>query len=176
MLADAQLNMRQNYINGGPGVIISGLVYTVSAGIVAFVGFTPGMWTLFIGGVAIYPLSTLWSYLVRGKTPTPDKGLTQLTLLTLPILFGGILLALYLSRSDEALLFPVMAATIGLRYLIFQCIYGLNAYLLLGGLLIAVSAAGFLAPVPLVAVPIAIAVIELAFGVFLLSNRKTLVA
>ena len=167
MLADAQLSMRRNYLSGGPGVVVSGVVWLIGAASVWRAGFETGMWTFFAGGALIHPVSVVICTLLRGKTPPPDPKLVQLALLALPILFAGVVGAFVMSHRSPDFLFPIMACAIGVRYLTFQHIYGLKTFLLLGALLIAVGAGANSISPPLLAVPVAVGVIECMCGLWL---------
>jgi len=113
--------MRQNYADGGPGVIVSGLVWLITAAVIYMRGDWPGMITLFFGGMAIYPVSLLISNRMKAKDiDPPDKRLTHLALLTLPLLFGGIYAGYVLSSSRTLLFFTIIAMAIGIRYIIFE--------------------------------------------------------
>ena len=164
-----QQTMRQNYADGGPGVLVSGLVWLMTA--IIIIGFSDkgGMLALFIGGMAIHPISSLIdNRLKRPGISEPDKSLTRLALLTLPLLFAGLYLGYLLSEQRIALFFSVTAVTIGLRYLIFQCIYGLKAYWVLGFILMGLGLLASLAP-PVLALQIVtiVGMIELLFGIWL---------
>ena len=170
----AQQTMRANFIDGGPGVIISGLVWIMAAIVTHFHGFQIGIICFFIGGTLIYPLSVVVDNLMKPKdTPKPDPGLMRLAMMTLPILFSGLLLAFMMSKSDPLLFYPIMAVAIGLRYLPFEKLYGLKSYWVLGAVLIAVGAAALLRsgvlPVHMAA---GVGVIELGFGAYITAIRK----
>jgi len=105
MLRAAQSTMRQNYINGGPGVLISGVAWITAAIATHIAGSQIGMLTLFIGGMLIVPISGMIEKALKGDVSVPDKGLTRLALLTLPLLFGGLLLGYVMSFQNDALFF-----------------------------------------------------------------------
>ncbi|MCF6219863.1 MAG: hypothetical protein L3J65_02005 [Robiginitomaculum sp.] len=174
MLADAQSSMRHNYINGGPGVFISGLVWLIAAIVTTFIGFNGGIIAFFIGGMLIHPVSALVENKMKQEAAVPDKGLIRLSLLTLPLLFGGLFLAYILSVQNQALFYPVMAIVIGLRYVAFQRIYGLNVFIILGTLLSFVGALFLLRQLETVfVVPIVVGVVELFFGTYLTRRKLT---
>ena len=173
MLQDAQSTMRRNYINGGPGVFVSGLTWVIAAGVTYYYGFQLGMLSLFLGGMLIVPLSGLIENHMKVDVPTPDKGLTRLAILTLPLLFGGLFLGYVMSMHNEALFFEIMAVAIGVRYLVFSRIYRLKAFIALGLILTGVGIAGQFVPLSLTVVPLIVGVVELVFGTFLM-NRKAL--
>lgn len=56
---EAQKNMRWAYVNGGLGVLVSGIIWVVAGLVTQNVSLTYGMAALFFGGMAIHPLSLL---------------------------------------------------------------------------------------------------------------------
>ena len=173
MLQAAQSNMRQNYINGGPGVLVSGLAWIAAAIAAHIAGSQIGMLTLFIGGMLIVPVSGVIEKRLKGDVSAPDKGLMRLALLTLPLLFGGLFLGYVMSVQNAALFFPIVAFAIGLRYLVFSRIYGRKAFIVLGTLLIATGIIGYFNAPPLIIVPVAVGVIELLIGGYLTLQDRT---
>ena len=51
----AQQDMRSAYVNGGVGVLVSGLVWVVAGLVTQNLGLQYGMAALFFGGMAIHP-------------------------------------------------------------------------------------------------------------------------
>lgn len=174
-MTPAQQNMRAIYINGGPGVFISGLVWLIAALVTHVQSFEMGMIALFIGGALIHPLSVLVCKTMNSEPLEPaDPKLTKIALLTLPILFAGFYVAYLASAQRPALFFACMAIAIGLRYLVFKRIYGLTTFALLGSTLVLVGiiAGGVknLTPVQIAAI---VGCIELGFGVWLTRQNSS---
>lgn len=156
--------MRLSHQNGGPGVVISGIVW-LSAAVTTYVGsFSAGILVFFVGGMFIHPVSLLISGKLKKEEVTPDKQLTRLAMFTLPILFGGLYLAYVMSQQHEALFFPIMAAAIGIRYLVFQKIYGIGSFVTLGATLIIIGIAAGTQHTELALVPLVIGIVEIIFG------------
>ena len=130
------------------------------------------MLSLFVGGMLIVPISGIIERKMRNDVPAPNKGLTRLAMLTLPLLFGGLFLGYVMSSRNEALFFEVMAIAIGLRYLVFARIYGLKTFVVLGLLLIVTGISAYLSPIDLVVVPATVGVIEILIGSFLTLQRR----
>ncbi|MEO9968996.1 MAG: hypothetical protein ABJG15_04045 [Hyphomonadaceae bacterium] len=172
MLSDRQATMRQNYVNGGPGVLVSGLAWLAAAIVAHSFGSQAGMISLFVGGMLIVPISGVIEGKMRGDVSAPDKGLMRLAMFTLPLLFGGLFFGYVLSFRNELLFFVVMAIAIGLRYLVFSRIYGLNAYIILGALLIMAGVIAYLSSIRLVALPAAVGVIEVVIASFLILRER----
>lgn len=74
-IVDAQSDMRDAYAAGGPGVLVSGLVWLAAAAAVA-ISESPvaGLLTLFVGGMLIHPASMMIAKLLgRRGTHQPDN-------------------------------------------------------------------------------------------------------
>lgn len=132
----SQWDMNRSYIGGATGVFASGLVWLVAAIVGLVYSQVGAVITLCIGGMFIFPLSVLFSKcLAASGKHAADNALRHLALETLPVLFGGLLIALYVAQIDIGLFFPIMLLTIGARYFAFHTLYGLKAYWVLGALL-----------------------------------------
>jgi len=132
----AQIDMCRGYANGSIGIIVSGLIWLVSATISYQYSAKQSIWTLLIGGMFIYPLGILLSK-VMGLNGTHTKGNplgnlamegTIFMIMCLPIAFG-------LSLQHAEWFFQGMLLIIGGRYLTFASIYGLKLYWILGAAL-----------------------------------------
>jgi hypothetical protein len=94
------------------------------------------MLTLFFGGLFIYPLSLLLSKaLKRPGKHNPKNPLGKLALESTIILFVGLFLAFIVARVQIEWFYPIMLMMIGVRYLIFNTLYGLKIYWVLGAVL-----------------------------------------
>jgi hypothetical protein len=131
--AAAQKDMRQAYFNGGTGVLVSGLVWSVAGVVALFYSNQASMLTLFFGGMLIHPLGVLLDKLLkRSGKHKPENPLANLALESTVILFVGLFLAFVVARLQVDWFFPIMLLTIGVRYLIFNTLYGRKIYWLLG--------------------------------------------
>lgn len=171
MLSKAQSTMRQTYVNGGPGVLVSGLVWLLAATVTYFSGFQTGIIVFFFSGMLIHPFSVVLLKRITANPPPADKKLVQLSILTLPILFVGLYLAYIMSANNHAAFYPIMAMAIGVRYLIFQRIYGLKEFLALGLLLAVIGAATYMQPQNLLLTPCIVGAIEVLFGLGLTQKK-----
>ncbi len=169
----AQKTMRANFINGGPGVIISGLVWVMAAIVTHLFGFQTGMISFFVGGMLIYPLSVVVSNFIKPKdTPKPDPKLMRLAMMTLPILFGGLLLAFIMSKSDPFLFYPIMAVAIGIRYVFFEKLYGLPGYIMMGASLVILGITSYPIFSTLSLFPLLIGLCEIGAGIGLTLKKE----
>ena len=172
-LADAQRDMRTAYLGGAPGVLVSGLVWTVAACVALWLSPQRAVWALFVGGVFIHPLSVVLVRLL-GRSGRHAQG-TPLGPLAMATTFWMILmlpLAYAVSLLRIELFFPAMLFVIGGRYLCFQTLYGNRLYWLIGAVL-AVSGyclAALNAPVAIGAG--AGALIEIGFAAVLLVGAR----
>jgi hypothetical protein len=171
----AQKDMCKSYANGSIGVLVSGIIWFISAIIVARYSPKHGIWALLIGGMSIFPLSMLWGKLL-GLSGAHTKGNplgnlamegTVLMIMCLPLAFG-------LSLEHPQWFFQALLMIIGGRYLTFSTIYGEKLYWLLGAtlgiaafMLFSVHAQPFVSA-------ITGSIIEIIFGIFMFARfRKT---
>jgi hypothetical protein len=135
-IKQAQLEMRNNHNSGATGILVSGFTWLLTA----FVAFNNSskyaVWTLLIGGVFIYPISTVLNKLlgVNGTNSTNNvlvnlamEG-TFFMLMCIPLAYG-------LSLQHPEWFFQGMLMIIGGRYLTFNTLYGAKLYWVLGGIL-----------------------------------------
>lgn len=173
-VAVAQRDMRMAYLGGAPGALVSGLVWATAGCVALWTSPERAVWTLFIGGVFIQPLSVLLLRLL-GRTGRHARGnsLAGLAMATTVWMIMMLALAYGVSLWRIALFFPAMLFVIGGRYLCFQALYGNRLYWLFGAVLAlagyGLAASG--APVALGA--FAGAAIEIVFaGVLLMGARR----
>jgi hypothetical protein len=168
-LNEAQADMRVGYTNGSIGVIVSGAMWLTSGFVALFDTSAHAIWALLIGGVFIFPVSTVIEKIL-GKRGNHNKANplgalaiegTIWMLMCLPLAYG-------LSLLHHEWFFQGMLMIIGGRYLTFATLYGLRLYWILGALLggAAYLLIGLQQPVYVCA--FAGGVIEIVFGVVLL--------
>lgn len=135
-IEQAQKNMDFSYFGGGTGVLVSGLIWCIAGTVGLFSSTQSSMFTLFIGGMFIHPLAMLLSKaLKRPGKHDPQNPLGKLALESTIIVFVGLFLAFYVSKLQIEWFYPIMLMIIGVRYLIFQTIYGSKLYWALGAVL-----------------------------------------
>jgi hypothetical protein len=143
-LRDAQRDMRRAYVNGGVGIFVSGLLWVIAGTVTFYVNLFSGMATLFFGGMLIHPLSLFLALRVyhraKGRTPNP---LEMLALQSTAFLIIGLVIAYLVSGTYGDWFFAIALAVVGARYLVFQTVYGMRLYVMLGLVLIAISAIAF---------------------------------
>lgn len=135
-LDDAQKNMRDAYVGGGPGMLVSGIVWVIAGAVGQFVGVQAAVLTLFFGGMLIVPVSQqIDKQLGRAGAHEPGNPLSFLALEGTFLLFIGLFIAYMVVNIEPSFFFPIMLLIIGGRYLTFQTIYGMRLYWIIGGLL-----------------------------------------
>jgi hypothetical protein len=132
----AQADMCKGYANGYIGIIVSGLIWLISATIAYQYSAKQAVWMLLIGGMFIHPVGVLLSKAI-GLSGTHTKGNplgnlamegTIFMIMCLPLAFG-------LSLQYVEWFFQGMLLIIGGRYLMFASIYGIRLYWILGAIL-----------------------------------------
>ncbi len=170
---ESQKDMNSSYYGGATGVLASGLVWGVAGLVGVMVSNIASMYALFIGGMFIFPLSLLFSKLLkRSGAHSPRNALRYLAIEGLGILFAGLLIAFVVAQFNIMLFFPIMLLVIGTRYLTFQTLYGLKTYWLLGGVLIVGGALCFILNLSFIAGAFIGSAVEIAFALVLLNRSK----
>ena len=173
-IEEAQQDFRRAYVGGGPGVLVSGLVWLIAAVIAHDQGIERGFAALFIGGMAIHPVSTFAcrKFFNRAKE-TPGNPLGGAALESTVAMIGGLVAAWLFIPLHAEHAFPVAAIAAGTRYAIFKTFYGDRLFWLLGGLMTGV---GVLVVFDLAALPVApafaVGAIEVAVAAVLLMRAR----
>lgn len=168
-LSEAQSDLRRAHVNGGAGVIVSGLAWLAAAVTFLAAGPKPAFVTLFVGGLAIAPVAQLAGKFVFKAPPSgPGKKLEWIAIATVPVLLAGFFFG-YLGLPERPYAaIPLVAIGVGLRYLAFPVMYGGAVFLGLGAVFIAAGAAGLAAPESVAApATMGLALVELAVGTVL---------
>lgn len=170
---DSQREMREAYLDGAPGVLVSGLVWALAALVCWRVGVEQGIWALLLGGVAIHPIGTLLDKaLGRSSEPPKGNGLFTLAFASTIWLIVGCAMAFGLSLHDRAWFFPAMLATIGCRYMVFSTLYGRAIYWVFGAVLVAAGVITFRLAVPPMQSAALGSLIEIGFAVAIWSSAE----
>jgi hypothetical protein len=174
-IKENQRELQRKNVFGIPGIFVSGIVWLIAGLACLFVSENAAIAVLFVGGMAIYPLSTLICQRLVTQEPAETKNpLDLLGLESTALLFAGLFLA-YIGRSQSpGYFFNTMLVIIGVRYLVFQTIYGLRHYWVLGLLLAYTGLALFIFQNTwLPAAALAGGVIEIATSVFMWFTLQT---
>jgi hypothetical protein len=166
-----QLEMRQAYYDGAPGVLVSGLVWITAAVVCYQLSLYNAVWTLLIGGALIHPIGTIATKVVgRSAKTSKANTLNQLAAASTVWLILGCAMAYGLFLFLPVLFFPAMMATIGCRYLIFATVFGRAIFWLFGAcLIVAANLALFLNFPPAVSAGLC-GLIEVIFAFLIFSS------
>lgn len=171
-IASAQADLRRAYADGGPGVLVSGLVWLVAALIEARGGIGAGFAALFFGGMLIFPAALLINRkILRRAAEAKDNPFGKLVLECTIAMIGGLLAAwLFLPHAPE-LVMPLAAIAVGTHYFVFRTAYGDARFWLLGGAITAAGCVAIFGPLPRAEwLTMTVAFIELAFGAMLTAS------
>lgn len=168
-IREAQADLRRAYTDGGPGVVISGLVWLAAALAEAGEGVGFGFVVLFIGGMFIFPLALFANRVIlrrAGESKANPGGM--LVLESTIAMIAGLLAAWLFLDYEPSLVMPLAAIMVGTHYFAFNTAYGDRLFWVLaaGVTLIGLAEIFQFLPLP-VSVALCVAVFEIAFGLFL---------
>ena len=127
----------------------------------------------FIGGMLIHPAGILIDKLFkRSGKHSKENPLGNLAMESTVILFIGIYLVYSLFQIQPNWLYPIMLMVIGVRYLIFQTIFGMRIYWILGLILIVAGFIGLNSNQPFYTFGIIGGLIELIFSILIIQKDK----
>lgn len=168
-IKEAQNDMRLAYLDGGPGVLISGAVWLVAAATTLYFDAYSSLLALFFGGMLIHPLGIL---LTKGfkRSGKHQKGnpLAMLAIESTVLLFVGLFMSYCVFQIRPDWFFPIMLLIIGARYLLFQSLYGMKIYWILGAVLIMAGAFCLIANQPVYISALSGGLLELLFAVIII--------
>lgn len=135
-ITEAQADVRRSYVDGGPGQMVSGLVWLAAAIVAARNGIGLGFAVLFFGGMLIFPLTFVTTRTVFRRAPT-QKGnaLIPIALESTAAMIAGLFAAYLLVGHSPELVFPLSALVVGAHYFAFRTLYGDATFLILGALI-----------------------------------------
>lgn len=170
----AQHDMRASYANGAPGVLISGLAWLIAGYVWTRAGVGPAFFALFIGGMAIFPVSTLLARTVmKAPKTTPNNPLNRLAVESTFVLMAGILIGYVLLVREPEMAIPAVSIVMGARYFIFASVYGRMIFWPLAAAICAVGTLALLGlKWPFGNIALAVGTIEMIFGALLLPGRS----
>lgn len=175
--SDHQRDMRDAYLAGAPGMATSATAWLVAALVALLDSPQHAVWTLFVGGALIHPVSLLVLKLVgRTGAHAPGNPLAALALATTFWMIACLPLAYAAATLRIEWFFPAMLVVIGGRYLTFATVFGLRTYRVVGGALgIAAYALARWSVAPWRAA-LAGALIEAVFAIVLLRSSRAATA
>lgn len=137
---EAQADVRRVYRGGFVGQLVSGALWLIAAAVASWVSPGASIATLFLGGMLIFPLTTL-ALRAAGGPPALPKGHPMAALAT-QIAFtvpAGMIVAVAVGLTEPNLFFPASMIIVGAHYLPFVFLYGMRLFAVLAGLLILVG-------------------------------------
>lgn len=168
IVVDAQRDLQRAYVGGGPGTVISGVIWLVAALIAATRGLGPGFVALFFGGMLIFPLAKLASRLAFGRAAEAQGNpFGRMIAESTAALVAGLFVAWLMLALRPALAFPVAAMAVGTRYVLFHTAYGDRTYWVLGGMVSLIGLAGILVPATRDGTALLVGLVEVMAGAIL---------
>jgi hypothetical protein len=148
----AQHDVREAHLCGGPGMLVSGLLWLASGAVALSVSPRAAMFAISIGGMFIFPLSMLLTRLLGRSAllarANPFGALARESAFIIPLCLPLVFAA---AAAHVEWFFPALMLVVGAHYLPFVTLYGLRIYYALGlalivaGLLLGLGGAGFAA-------------------------------
>ena len=165
----AQADLRRAYVGGGPGAIVSGMLWFAAAWVEAKHGIRVAFIALFFGGMLIYPLGLAASRLLfRRTSESKDNPMGPVALESTIAMIGCLLAAWLILPFKPELVFPIAAVAVGTHYFVFKTAYGDRMYWLLAAAITAVGLAEIFGVTQLGgAMILAVGAVEVAFGMVL---------
>jgi len=121
----------------------------------------------------IHPLGIVLSKLFnRSGQHSKNNPFGKLAMESTILLFVGLFLSYSIYQIKPEWFFPIMLLTIGSRYLVFQSIYGLKIFWILGSILILLGFLSIMMKVNFYLPAIFGGLIEIAFGIGALISEK----
>ncbi|WP_379942950.1 DUF7010 family protein [Mariniflexile aquimaris] len=170
---ELQKDMRVAYVGGGTGVLVSSIVWFVSGVVAVYSTKEMSLLTFFLGGMLIYPLGILSTKLFnRTGKHQKNNPLAFLAFESTAILFIGLFMAYSIFQIEKQWFFPMMLMIIGVRYLVFQSIYGMKVYWILGILLTVFGMLCLISNQPFHIGGIIGGIVEIIFGVLIIKLER----
>lgn len=166
-ITEAQQDLRRAFVGGGPGAIVSGVIWLIAAFVMKQRGPGPAFAFLFFGGMLIFPLAQLASrFLFRRSPISKDNPLGRVALESTLAMIGGLFAAWLFLSIRPAYVFPIAAIAVGTHYAAFRTVYDDALFWLLGALLTTVGTMDILGYARLPGGTIlAVGLIEIFFGI-----------
>jgi hypothetical protein len=136
-IEEAQKEVRQAYLGGFAGQLVSSVLWCVSAVLATWVSRRDGALFLVISGFAIYPLTLLTlratGHAVALPRSHPMNALAMQVAFTLPLNLPLVFAASYFHHNW---FYPALMVALGTHYLPFVFLYGMRMFAFLAAFLI----------------------------------------
>lgn len=165
---EAQREMRRAYVGGGPGVLVSAIIWLAAALTQHGRGTAFAFAVLFFGGMLIFPLATLVSRAVfHREREAPGNPLGMAALESTIAMIGGLFAAWLFLDFKAAFVFPLAAIAVGTHYAVFRTVYGDNLFWALGAIITAIGLWEILIAAVPGGVTLWVAAVEIICGIIL---------
>ena len=136
-IREAQKEMRQRFVGGSYGQLVSGLLWLVSASLATWISPRTAIASLVVGGVFIFPLTELLVRLGGVKRwISAENSLRELGMQVAFVLPASMPLLVPVSLYRLNWFYPAMMILLGAHYLPFVFLYGMRMFGILAGLLV----------------------------------------
>ncbi len=141
-ISDAQQEVRTVYVGSFSGLIVTGIIWLLSAAIGTWMSIGLAIWALILGGTFIYPLSQLLLK-AMGKPASLSKDnpfgtLAMQIAFMIPLCYPVIAAA---TIHNTNWFFPAFLVVVGAHYLPFIFLYGMWQFGILTALLVGLGTA-----------------------------------
>lgn len=170
---DAQAGIRKAFVGGGPGAIVSALVWFLAAATLSQTNLRTAFTVLFFGGMLIFPVTTVICRVGFGRSASVKGNPLGLVVLesTFAMMVGLIAAWLLLASQPDATI-PVAVLAVGAHYFSFRTAYGAPSFWVRGAILTALGCVGlFVLPGRNFELLIAFATVELIFGLWMIPRE-----
>lgn len=172
-VSEAQRDLRRAYVGGGPGVMVSGSVWAVTAIVQHLHGTGAAFAALFVGGMMIFPLSKLiCRFGFRRTNEDPGNPLGMAALESTVAMIGGLFAAWLFLASKPALVLPLSAIAVGTHYAVFKTVYGDRLFWALAAVISAIGVGDLIVDALHGMAPPLVAAVELSLGAVLITRAR----
>lgn len=164
--SEYQAELREAYVRGGPGAIVSGIIWLAAGTAAAYSGVANGFYLLFFAGMFIFPISkVVLAVFFNRQAESKDNPGGLIVIETVFPMIGGLLAAWLLLPHRPECVFPVAAIAVGAHYFGFRTAYGDWTYWGFAGVLCGIGVSSIFNGLPdSKLVPFIVASVEIAFG------------
>jgi hypothetical protein len=169
-ISTAQSELRNAYVHGGPGTVISGFVWLAAGITETYIGVPTAFLVLFFGGMLIFPATylILLAFFRRQSESDRNPGRMLVIESVFPMI-GGLFAAWLILPHRPDFVFPIAAISVGAHYFSFRTAYGDWMFWVLGSIMCSIGIASIFLGMPAKGwVAFSIAGVELIFGCWFL--------
>ncbi|MEM7478668.1 MAG: hypothetical protein AAF483_27100 [Planctomycetota bacterium] len=174
-----QQELREAYVRGGPGAIVSGIVWGAAGLMSQSYSIGIGFAVLFFAGMLIFPISKIVLKLIfRRPAESRDNPGGLIVIETVFPMIGGLFAAWLLLPHRAEFVFPLASIAVGAHYFGFRSAYGDWTYWVFGAALFLIGSLSIIVGLPSgKLIPFIVAFVEIGFGIWFIivdARAKTL--